>query len=60
MLLLLPYRHHAYHAVLRLLRLAVKETRKDTIQNKERFIEEFGPEGGRVVGWVGFQELMGR
>lgn len=50
-LLLLPFRSSAYHAVLRLLRLAIKETRRDSIQNKERFMEEFGP-GGEKFGLV--------
>lgn len=42
MLLLLPQRNLAARVVGRLLQLAVKETRTDTIQNKARFLDEFG------------------
>ncbi|PRW59313.1 U3 small nucleolar RNA-associated 25 [Chlorella sorokiniana] len=41
-LVLLPTRNLALRLVTRLLALAVKETRTDTIQNKQRFLEEFG------------------
>lgn len=42
-LLLLPMRNAAFKAVLCLLKLAQKETRSDSVQNKARFLEEFGP-----------------
>ncbi len=45
-LVLLPQRNLALRLVTRLLALAVKETRTDTIQNKQRFLEEFGDAGG--------------
>lgn len=41
-LFLLPMRSTAMRVVSRLLKLAIKETRVDSIQNKERFLEEFG------------------
>jgi U3 small nucleolar RNA-associated protein 25 len=41
-LILLPMRSTAMRVVSRLLKLAIKETRVDSIQNKERFMEEFG------------------
>ena len=41
-LLLLPMRHLARRAVLRLCQLAQQETRSDSIQGKARFLEEFG------------------
>jgi len=41
-LVLLPMRNAALHFVLRLLTLAMRETRTDSIQNKKRFLEEFG------------------
>lgn len=44
-LLLLPQRNLALRVVSRLLALAVRETRTDTIQHKQRFLEEFGEEG---------------
>lgn len=44
--MLLPQRNLALRLVTRLLALAVKETRTDTIQNKQRFLEEFGDAGG--------------
>ena len=43
-LLLLPMRNVAYKVVSRLLVLAQKETRKDSIQGKARFLEDFGPQ----------------
>lgn len=49
-LVLLPQRNLALRLVTRLLALAVKETRTDTIQNKQRFLEEFGGAGGRGDG----------
>lgn len=52
-LVLLPQRNLALRLVTRLLALAVKETRTDTIQNKQRFLEEFGGAGGRAGGWAG-------
>lgn len=36
----------AYRVVNRLLALAQKETRTDSVQGKSRFLEEFGPEEG--------------
>lgn len=42
-LLLLPMRNIAYKTVNRLIQLAQKETRKDSIQGKARFAEDFGP-----------------
>lgn len=50
MLLLLPQRNLALRAVRRLCALAVRETRTDTIQNKQRLEEEFG-DGGEIAGW---------
>ena len=44
MLLLLPMRHLARCAVLRLCQLAQEETRSDSIQGKARFLEEFADE----------------
>jgi len=41
-LFLLPMRSTAIRVISRLLKLAIKETRVDSIQNKERFLEEFG------------------
>jgi U3 small nucleolar RNA-associated protein 25 len=41
-LFLLPMRSTAMRVVSRLLKLAIRETRVDSIQNKERFLEEFG------------------
>ena len=54
MLLLLPQRNIALAVVSRLLELAVKETRSDTIRHKQRFLDEFGDGGeGEVgAGWV--------
>ena len=43
-LLLLPMRNIAYKVVSRLLTLVQKETRKDSIQGKARFLEDFGPQ----------------
>lgn len=37
-------RSSAYRVGLRLAELAQKETRADSIQNKERFVEEYGSE----------------
>lgn len=45
-LLLLPMRNMAYRLVNRLLALAQKETRTDSVQGKSRFLEDFGPEEG--------------
>ncbi len=42
MLILLPLRSVALRVVSRLLELAQKENRADSIQNKQRFLEEFG------------------
>ena len=50
MLLLLPQRNLALRVVSRLVALAVKETRSDTIQNKQRFLEEFGDDTGAGCG----------
>ena len=41
-LFLLPMRNTAFKLVSRLLALALRETRTDSIQNKQRFLEEFG------------------
>lgn len=43
-LVLLPMRNVALRFVQRLLTLALRETRSDTIQQKRRFLEEFGSE----------------
>ncbi|KAL4445727.1 hypothetical protein ABPG77_008926 [Micractinium sp. CCAP 211/92] len=48
-LLLLPQRNLALRCVSRLLALAVRETRTDTIQNKQRFLEEFGDQGEELT-----------
>ena len=50
MLLLLPMRHLARVAVLRLCQLAQQETRTDSIQGKARFLEEYAdpPAGVRA------------
>ncbi|KAK9823260.1 hypothetical protein WJX72_001434 [[Myrmecia] bisecta] len=45
-LLLLPMRNSALRVVSRLVQLAQKETRADSVQNKQRFLEEFGAEEG--------------
>lgn len=42
MLILLPLRSVALRVVSRLLELAQKENRADSIQNKQRFLEEYG------------------
>lgn len=42
-LILLPMRNIAYRVVGRLLSLAQKETRSDSIQGTSRFQEDFGP-----------------
>lgn len=42
-LILLPLRNQAFKIIQRLLLLAVHETRTDSIQNKERFVLEYGP-----------------
>ena len=46
MLILLPMRSTALTVVSRLCQLAQKETRADSIQNKARFLEEFGAQEG--------------
>ncbi len=46
-LLLLPQRNLAFKCVLRLVRLAMRETRADSVTGKERFVEQFtDPEVG--------------
>jgi len=45
-LLLLPMRNIAHRVISRLVDLAVTQTRTDSVQNKQRFNEEFGPEEG--------------
>ncbi|KXZ45449.1 hypothetical protein GPECTOR_54g190 [Gonium pectorale] len=40
-LLLLPQRNFAFRAVRRLVALAIRETRSDSVQGKERFVEQF-------------------
>ena len=47
-LLLLPLRSTALRWVSRLPRLAQAETRADSIQHKQRFLDEFGNPGGSV------------
>ncbi len=44
-LILLPLRSTALRVVSRLLDLAQKENRADSIQNKQRFLEDFGAAG---------------
>lgn len=44
--MLLPMRSTALKVVSRLCELAQKETRADSIQNKGRFLEEFGSQEG--------------
>lgn len=41
-LLLLPQRNFAYRAIVRLVRLAMAETRADSVQGKAKFVEQFG------------------
>ncbi|MEW5301455.1 MAG: hypothetical protein WDW36_004315 [Sanguina aurantia] len=41
-LLLLPQRNMAFRAVVRLVRLAMAETRADSVQGKAKFVEQFG------------------
>ena len=62
-LLLLPMRHLARVAVMRLCQLAQQETRKDSIQGKARFLEEYAdppPEGalGAGLGSAGAGQLV--
>eukprot|EP00798_Chlamydomonas_sp_ICE-L_P009960 gene9960-7836_t len=40
-LLLLPQRNLAFKAIMRLVALAMKETRADTVQGKEKFVDQF-------------------
>lgn len=47
-LILLPFRSTAMQTVKRLLQLAQRETRVDSVQQKARFLEEFGDEDGSV------------
>ena len=42
-LLLLPMRNIAMRWVLRLAQLAQRETRADSIQNKQKLLDDFGP-----------------
>lgn len=42
-LILLPSRNLALRAVLRLCQLAQRETRADSVQNKDRLLREFNP-----------------
>ncbi len=58
-LFLLPFRNAAFKTVMRLLRFAVEETRKDSVQNRRRFVEEFGPEGGWKMGFLDGTALHG-
>ena len=37
----MPQRNLAYKLVVRLVALAMKETRADSVQGKERFVEQF-------------------
>ncbi|GLC42263.1 hypothetical protein PLESTM_001310300 [Pleodorina starrii] len=49
-LLLLPQRNFAFRAVRRLVALAIRETRSDSVQGKERFVEQFtDPEEGDMA-----------
>ena len=40
-LILLPQRNLAFHVIRRLVNLAMKETRSDSVQGKEKFVEQF-------------------
>jgi len=40
-LILVPQRNLAFKLVVRLVALAMKETRADSVQGKERFVEQF-------------------
>ena len=51
-LLLLPMRHLARGAVLRLCQLAQQETRTDSIQGKARFLEEYADPPPGEGAWV--------
>lgn len=42
-LILLPMRNMALKCILRLLQLTQKETRADSIQGKQRLLDDFGP-----------------
>ncbi|KAG1670680.1 hypothetical protein FOA52_010955 [Chlamydomonas sp. UWO 241] len=42
-LILLPQRNYAFVCVRRLVQLAMRETRADSVQNKEKFVDQFGP-----------------
>ena len=49
-LILLPQRNLAFKLVRRLVALAMRETRGDTVQGKEKFVEQFtNPEVGEYV-----------
>ena len=49
-LILLPQRNLAFKLVRRLVALAMRETRGDTVQGKEKFVEQFtNPEVGQYV-----------
>ncbi len=53
-LLLLPQRNLAFRAVLRLVRLAMRETRADSVAGKARFVEHFtDPEVSHVHACLG-------
>lgn len=41
MLILLPQRNLAFRAVLRLVALSMRETRADSVQGKEKFVQQF-------------------
>lgn len=49
-LLLLPMRNVALRVVKRLLQLAQRETRADSVQGKEHFLKEFGDEEAAADG----------
>ncbi|GIL79277.1 hypothetical protein Vretimale_16454 [Volvox reticuliferus] len=56
-LVLLPQRNCAFRAVRRLVALAVRETRSDSVQGKERFVEQFtdpeeGEQAEEKLGWA--------
>ena len=48
-LILLPLRSMALRVVLRLVQLSQRETRTDSVQNKQRFLEDFGAEEEEVA-----------
>lgn len=53
-------RSTAFRLVSRLLALAQKETRTDSVQGKTRFLEEFGPEEGEGTSKADLEAQRGR